>query len=53
MVTVARMLTARLENILTYLKHRITNAVAAFGRCNSEDSDALRRPTARGFRNQQ
>ncbi len=28
MVTVARMLTARLENILTYLKHRITNAVS-------------------------
>ncbi len=28
MVAVARMLTARLENILTYLKHRVTNAVS-------------------------
>ena len=45
----ARMMNKRLENILTYLKHGITNAV----------SEALNsklqwvKYTARGFRNQQ
>ena len=47
-LAVARMLKARLENVLTYLKHRVTNAV----------SEALNakiqwvKATARGFRNQ-
>lgn len=49
MVAAAKMLKRRLENILTYLKHRVTNAV----------SEALNskiqwvKTTARGFRNQQ
>ena len=49
MVTVARMLTARLENILTYLKHRITNAVSEGLNSRIQWVKA----TARGFRNQQ
>ena len=48
MVTV-RMLTARLENILTYLKHRITNAVSEGLNSRIQWVKA----TARGFRNQQ
>jgi transposase len=39
MIAVARTLKRQLENILTYLKHRITNATTKY--------------TARGFRNQQ
>ena len=49
MVAVARMLTARLENILTYLKHRITNAVSEGLNSRIQWVKA----TARGFRNQQ
>jgi transposase len=49
MVAVARMLTARLANILTYLKHRITNAVSEG--LNSKIQWV--KATARGFRNQQ
>ncbi len=49
MVTVARMLTARLENILTYLKHPITNAVSEGLNSRIQWVKA----TARGFRNQQ
>ena len=49
MVTVARMLTARLENILTYLKHRITNAVSEGLNSRIQWVKA----TACGFRNQQ
>jgi transposase len=47
-LAVARMLKARLENVLTYLQYRVTNAV----------SEALKakiqwvKATARGFRNQ-
>ena len=49
MVAVARMLTARLENILTYLKHRITNAASEGLNSRIQWVKA----TARGFRNQQ
>jgi transposase len=49
MVAVARMLTKRLENILTYLKHRITNAVSEGLNSRIQWVKA----TARGFRNQQ
>lgn len=49
LVAVARMLTARLENILTYLKHRITNAVSEGLNSRIQWVKA----TARGFRNQQ
>jgi len=49
MVAVARMLTARIENILTYLKHRITNAVSEG--LNSKIQWV--KATARGFRNRQ
>ena len=49
MVAVARLLTARLENILTYLKHRITNAVSEGLNSRIQWVKA----TARGFRNQQ
>ena len=49
MVAVARMLTARLDNILTYLKHRITNAVSEGLNSRIQWVKA----TARGFRNQQ
>ena len=49
MVAVARMLTARLDNILTYLKHRVTNAVSEG--LNSRIQWV--KTTARGFRNQQ
>ena len=41
--------TARLENILTYLKHRITNAVSEGLNSRIQWVKA----TARGFRNQQ
>ena len=49
MIEVARMLKRRLENIVTYLRHRITNAA-------SESINAQIqwvKYTARGFRNQQ
>jgi transposase len=48
MIEVARMLKARLENILTYLKHRITNA------CSESLNAKIQwvKYTARGFRNQ-
>lgn len=49
MLAVARMLTARLENILTYLNHRITNAVSEGLNSRIQRVKA----TARGFRNQQ
>ncbi len=49
MVAVARMLTVRLDNILTYLKHRVTNAVSEG--LNSRIQWV--KTTARGFRNQQ
>ena len=49
MVAVARLLTARLENILTYLKHRITNALSEGLNSRIQWVKA----TARGFRNQQ
>ena len=49
MVAVEGMLTARLENILTYLKHRISNAISEG--LNSRIQWV--KTTARGFRNQQ
>ncbi len=49
MIAVARMLTTRLENILTYLKHRITNAVSK----GLNSRIPWVKATARGFRNQQ
>ena len=49
MRAVARMLAARLDNILTYLKHRITNAVSESLNSRIQWVKA----TARGFRNQQ
>ena len=49
MLAVARMLAARLDNILTYLKHRITNAVSESLNSRIQWVKA----TARGFRNQQ
>ena len=49
MVAVARMLTARLENMLTYLKHRITNAVSE----GLNSRIQWLKVTARGFRNRQ
>ena len=44
---VARMLKSRLENILTYLKHRITNALSE----SSNSKIQWVKYTARGFRN--
>ena len=49
MVAVARMLTARIENILTYRKHRITNVVSEGLNSRIQWVKAI----ARGFRNQQ
>lgn len=49
MIRVARMLRARLQNILTYLKHGVTNAVSESLNSRIQWVKA----TARGFRNQQ
>lgn len=49
MLKVGRMLRARLDNILTYLKHRITNAASESINSRIQWVKA----TARGFRNQQ
>lgn len=49
MLQVARMLRARLDNVLTYLKHGITNAVSEGLNSRIQWVKA----TARGFRNQQ
>ena len=48
-IRVARMLRARLDNILTYLKHGVTNAVSESLNSRIQWVKA----TARGFRNQQ
>ena len=47
MIAVARMLQRHLENLLTYLKHRITNAVTEG--LNSKIQSL--KSAARGFRN--
>ena len=47
MIAVARMLQRHLENLLTYLKHRITNAVTEG--LNSKIQSI--KSAARGFRN--
>jgi len=49
MIRVARMLRGRLANVLTYLKHRVTNAVSEGLNARIQWVKA----TARGFRNQQ
>jgi transposase len=49
MLQVARMLRARLDNVLTYLKHGVTNAVSEGLNSRIQWVKA----TARGFRNQQ
>lgn len=49
MLQVARMLRARLDNVLTYLKHGVTNAVSE----GLNSRIQWLKATARGFRNQQ
>lgn len=49
MIGVARMLRGRLDNVLTYLKHGVTNAVSEGLNSRIQGVKA----TARGFRNQQ